>query len=657
MQPLRGVGVAGIRRGRTERSRLYVTGLVIASGLVLAVVCAAESPAAGALAVPTGDDALPRSTMVALRTGRYADAEQQVNRLLARDPDNARLHLLNGFVYYLQFRAGERSAAALAEAGFLLARRLDPSLPTPGYWLGTLYLDLHQYEAARAEMLAATVHMPRSTDAALGLARAAYLARDVPLALWAIDTYEAASPAGVGGLASAALIYAAAGDGARARERAAQLQRADPSSSAVHLGLRVEDWLALHRRHTGSRAAADGLPTSDPLPSAPTREAPGGDAGASLPAASPGWPPAPQGRGGARARSWTDCGQSASPGQYFAPASTSGGYSSTAAGGDEMPTLPALPSPCEDVPLPRSVVLDVVLVRTEEEVGFSHGLNLLEGLNLVLGFQSSRSERRQGSEREVTGTLNTSFGLPSSGLTYSLNIFSVGGTKVDVIARPSLLAIDRLGSTFFSGQTVSVGVSSSYGSGIHDKNIGTGLSVTPTFVDDDTLLLAMRLTRSYLQPLQVSGLRESIGSSKNTVSANTLVRFGDTAILSGLHERETTTEQFGVPVLGRMPLLGSLFRQHAEDRFTKHVVVFVTPRRPVGAGSSTDAAPTGARVSGPPYVAEAVRQLAGPYTQGLAALAAGLGADGYAGAFQTGDLDLDRPAATVLIRQVLEGLR
>jgi hypothetical protein len=89
-------------------------------------------------------------------------------------------------------------------------------------------------------------------------------------------------------------------------------------------------------------------------------------------------------------------------------------------------------------------VVDVTLIRTLETTGYNQGLNLLDGLKIVLS-----GARKYDSSETPSRTLTRSLGLPQGGISYSLNIFNAGDTTADVIARPSLLALDRTPATFF----------------------------------------------------------------------------------------------------------------------------------------------------------------------------------------------------------------
>jgi len=618
-----------------------LVGLILAVVLTLTQGCTPVTKQAGTLPVREELANLApfheplHAILRSIDEGRYKEAEKQVNQLLVRDPANARLHLLNGLLYYRQFTNGDRAMADQAEAGFTLARQFDPSLSLASYLLGSLNLDLRRFDKARIHLLDAATSR-RFPEALLSLAHASYYARDIPLAVWAIDAYLQLLPGDRNGLKAGAVIYAASGDDSRARVSLVRLGEAGEGRELTRLAQRVEDWGNLFS--AALQAPDAGVNVEDSVPARPASAVPPADAPAKAPEAlHPGAP---------WARSWSDCAQSlqAGTGTAYGTVYGTGSYGST--GVDEMPAMPALPSPCEGLPLPRMAILDVVIVRAEEISGFNHGINLLDGISMVLGFNWSETHTSGTADDNVIRTVTRTAGLPAAGLAYSLNIFRVGGSRAEVLARPSLLVLDRLGSTFFSGSTVSVALTGQYSSSLQDKNIGVGMSVTPTFIDDETMLLAVKVTRSFVQPIQISGFGQSMTTSKNTVTANTRIKFGDTMILSGLRERETYMVESGVPVLSRIPVIKYLFGSHGEDEYTKHVLVFITPRKPERfedlsrqvKQDQDELKRIGERGALPAYVSDRLRQITQQYGPNLRAVMANLGHYKYRQEFITGDL-------------------
>ena len=257
-------------------------------------------------------------------------------------------------------------------------------------------------------------------------------------------------------------------------------------------------------------------------------------------------------------------------------------------GGDETVALPSLPGPCQGAGNPRMVVLDIAFIRTESNASSSHGINLLDSLAYV--FNQSRDitdtvtqQAGFSDSRSITITHTRSRGLPSNGIAYSLNIANSTDSRTEVLANPSLVALDRMPSTFFAGNNVTLGISGTNGSAssVTDRPVGISLSVTPTFIDAGTVLLAVKAARSFVEPVNQAVLFGStLQTSRNAVSANVVLKMGQTLILSGLSEQEIQRNSEGVPVLKDIPVVQYLFATKMVQNFTRSLLVLITPRMP-----------------------------------------------------------------------------
>ncbi|MBT8516224.1 tetratricopeptide repeat protein [Polynucleobacter paneuropaeus] len=286
---------------------------------------------------------------------------------------------------------------------------------------------------------------------------------------------------------------------------------------------------------------------------------------------------------------WFDC--DTKPGLGKAPG---GSYGVPVGGtsGDQTLYLEPLPSPCKGGKPPQMATVDAVLIRTVDTQSSSYGINLLSGLTAFAGAQSFRSTGSSGGV-SVSGVVqNSVFGVGTatsaainsvSGLvSYSLNIANSTTSNSQVIARPTLTALDRIPSTFYSGGVITAGLNGGGVSGAQVTNIPTGvsLSITPTFVDDDTMMLAVKVSRSYVSgTIAQGGFNAGISTEQHAVTANVRVKYGETLILDGLASRQINGTQDGVPVLQDIPIIQYLFNQKTNMQYSENVIVMVTPRR------------------------------------------------------------------------------
>ena len=286
---------------------------------------------------------------------------------------------------------------------------------------------------------------------------------------------------------------------------------------------------------------------------------------------------------------WFDC--DTRPGLGKAPG---GSYGVPVGGtaGDQTLYLEPIPAPCEKLPPPKMAMIDAVLIRTIDTQSNSFGINLLTGLQIFAGTQkSSTTTQVAGSSvtenvsasvlgigNAVSATLNGISGI----LSYTLNIANSTTSNSQVVARPTLTALDRIPSTFYSGSVQTVGLNGGGVSGAQVTNIPTGvsLSVTPTFIDDETMMLAVKASRSFIaNTTAIGGFNAGIGIAQHAVTANVRVKYGETLVLDGLTDRESSRNQDGVPILQDIPIIQYLFNNVTRMQYAENVLVLITPRK------------------------------------------------------------------------------
>lgn len=530
-----------------------------------------------------------------IRSGEYSEASRFFNAALKFEPDNADLHFLNGLSYHLLYAQGHQPNRELADTAYNMALKLAPDHAPSAYQLGMLHMDARQYAKAQAAFAHALL-LERDDPAVLrALSIASYYARDIGMALWAIGRVEQVQGPTPDTLRAAAIIYAAAGRPADAQERAEQFRQQASPEAAEHVAKRVRHWSAFHESRKGRtiRTASQTIPLTpealaEPAPTTPV--SPAEVAPAPAPA------PEPTANGSAQAgaagsdilRSWSDCPQgTASQNSAYSQSSYSTTYDSSSFK-DETVALPALPSPCDRKALPRMALLDTAIVSTYESNTTSKGINLLDGLRLLLGASFTDTNEPSGTGRIKTfkrragfDNLGAATDTASAILGYSLNIANADNDWNQVLARPTLIALDRQPSTFFSGTSLGTTVQGVYSGGTFVEHpSGISLSVTPTFIDDDSLLLSIRVARSFF----ASGKdlkKDTVTKARNAVSANVMMKMGETLILSGLTERQLNESKDGVPLLKDVPVLQYLFSNESKNDYTQSVLVMITPRPPV----------------------------------------------------------------------------
>jgi len=107
-----------------------------------------------------------------------------------------------------------------------------------------------------------------------------------------------------------------------------------------------------------------------------------------------------------------------------------------------------------------------------------------------------------------------------------------------------------------------------------------------------------------------------VETTKIMVNANVVMEFGETLVLGGLSEKETSVTRDGVPVLQDIPGVQYLFSQKDTNDFQRSVLMLITPREPqyTYRKDAPPGSPAPAPTPGSPQAAEAAASGAGAET-------------------------------------------
>ncbi len=169
---------------------------------------------------------------------------------------------------------------------------------------------------------------------------------------------------------------------------------------------------------------------------------------------------------------------------------------------------------------------------------------------------------------------------------YELFRYLEGIGRTKIISNPRLLVTENqearihvgtreayITTTTTTGQTTTTTAEE-----VEFIDVGIQLVVTPTINNDG--FIAMKI-----QPEVSSVVRTLTTPSNNkipivdtsTAETNVLVKDGTTVIIGGLRKDEKSSDNDQIPVLGRIPVVGELFRRRVRDDELTELVVFITP--------------------------------------------------------------------------------
>ncbi|MFT4190908.1 MAG: type II secretion system secretin GspD [Comamonas sp.] len=163
-------------------------------------------------------------------------------------------------------------------------------------------------------------------------------------------------------------------------------------------------------------------------------------------------------------------------------------------------------------------------------------------------------------------------------------------TNANILSTPTLLTLDNQEAKITIGQNVPVATGSYTTSSSSSTtspyttyermDVGLTLNIKPQINADGTVKLQI-----YQEVSSISGAlssSEDVDSSnlvtnKRTIASTVLVQDGSTAVLGGLIQDELDVSVSRVPVLGRLPYIGALFRSQSRSRTKTNLMVFLRP--------------------------------------------------------------------------------
>jgi len=487
---------------------------------------------------------------------KLPQASRAINEALQLDPRNPWLHFFNGLIYHLQARQGDTEKTNTAIEGYRQAIRFDPNNWLAHEFLGLAYIEQRKYANAQATFAEVLLSRPNDLDTLQRMMASSYLAGDAATACNMADrigTLQPVQPPKL--LRSAVTVYAACGDFQKSQAMRERYGAGGPSAEDLErLDLRVESWRVLHKsRSAGDRGKLSQNNSETPATEPRMVKTQFGGAGS--------------GAGGGFG------------GGGFGGGGFGGG------GGGFGGAAEAVPRAAASTGDTRMVLVDVVMVRTEDTLQTTKGVNLLNTLSLQFGSASAGAFSRtfnSTSGADSTTVITRAITLPA--LTYSMNIANAFSKLNEVLARPTLAALEGARSEFFSGTSLNAAVVSggagATGSSVSiEKRYGVKLTVLPQVLANGMVKLSIDASRTFLQPPSNNiGFTYKLEISEITANANVVMRLGDTLILGGLSEKETTNTRDGVPVLQDVPLMQYFFSAQQKTDYQKSVLILITPR-------------------------------------------------------------------------------
>jgi type IV pilus assembly protein PilQ len=174
------------------------------------------------------------------------------------------------------------------------------------------------------------------------------------------------------------------------------------------------------------------------------------------------------------------------------------------------------------------------------------------------------------------GTLGLSFGSITGLINLDARLTAGENTGTGkVISAPSITTVTNKAAMIRDGAKIPYETASLRGTNVQFVEAVLLLSVTPQITADGTIFLDVTLTKNRPEfGATVRGLPTiQIKEAKTTV----MVADGDTTVIGGVYTYEESINKAFVPGLGRIPVLGWLFKTTSRRNDRRELLVFITP--------------------------------------------------------------------------------
>jgi len=206
------------------------------------------------------------------------------------------------------------------------------------------------------------------------------------------------------------------------------------------------------------------------------------------------------------------------------------------------------------------------------------GTSAIDLYNLAKGTSTSASAAA------LTGTTFGIGRLNATGVNFGMIVRALqGDARTNIISTPSITTRDNEEAKievaqevpFITGQYTGTTGSSSAFQTVQRQQVGTILKVTPQINSGDAVLLKLEVESSSIAASSAGAV--DLITNKRTINTSVQIPDGGTLVLGGLIKDQITNSEQRVPWLGRIPLIGELFRTRDTGKTKTNLLVFLQP--------------------------------------------------------------------------------
>ncbi|MHB1845273.1 MAG: type IV pilus secretin PilQ [Deltaproteobacteria bacterium] len=176
------------------------------------------------------------------------------------------------------------------------------------------------------------------------------------------------------------------------------------------------------------------------------------------------------------------------------------------------------------------------------------------------------------------GGLGFIFGSAGGAFNLNLRLSALENNGlVKTVSAPKVATLDNQEATISQGLSIPFAQVSAAGVQTAFIEARLELKVTPHVTADGSILMKINATNN--QPNSgITGANGQPSISRKEAKTQMLVKDGDTTVIGGIYTRQTGMSVNELPFLGKIPILGWLFKHRADSDNRTELLIFITPR-------------------------------------------------------------------------------
>jgi len=175
--------------------------------------------------------------------------------------------------------------------------------------------------------------------------------------------------------------------------------------------------------------------------------------------------------------------------------------------------------------------------------------------------------------------------ISDSGVSFAAILHALeGDANTNIISTPSIVTTDNEEATLNVGQEVPFVTGSFTNTGgtggtvnpfqtINRQQVGVKLTITPQISDGDSLVL--EISQEISSIAQSAAGAVDLITNQRIIETTVIIDDGEILVLGGLMEDTLLESDQSVPILGKIPLLGNLFRSRRTEKKKTNLTIFI----------------------------------------------------------------------------------